>query len=138
MVVSSDCCDAAITVTGLPCDVSEPTFSVRTQRRLAVTAANDYDAPPKPVSPSQPAFHERVFPRTAIAITDRHARRSRQFATPGAIFAQAAGAIGIVYRSNTGFYSQYFDEAILPEQLHCCVWFEETKAVGRVSSGRPD
>lgn len=108
--------------------------------RGTVAAADDWGAPMRIMSvvPARSDSYERVFRQTGIArsLTDlrdpRNAEARDLLAIP-----RLERAIGVVYRPDTEFYSLYF-EAVLPEQFDAYVWFEETRAVTPLPSGRPD
>lgn len=108
--------------------------------RGTVAASDDWGAPMevKTVLPARPDSYERVFRQTGIA------RSLTDFRSPGNADARdllahprLERAIGVVYRPQTELYSHYF-EAVLPDQFDAYVWFEETRAVSALASGRPD
>ncbi len=106
--------------------------------RGTVAAASDWDAPMevKTVLPARPDSHEYLF---------RHAGHDRALfdwrTKPGLRelleVPRLERAIGVVYRPDTELLSHYF-QAAMSEQFDAMVWFETSRAVTPLKSGRPE
>ena len=107
--------------------------------RGTVAAASDWGGPMemKTVLPARPDSYERVFRQAFVgrSLTNWGGGQKSELrdvlAKP-----RLERAIGVVYRPETEFLSHYF-EAVLPDQFDAYVWFEETRAVTPLASGRP-
>jgi len=107
--------------------------------RGTVAAADDWGGEMrlKTVLPARPDSWEFGFRKAGFArsLTDWWRGKRREL-TEALREAWLERAIGMIYRPQSELASHYF-EAVLAEQFDAFVWFEETRAVTPLPTGRP-
>jgi protein-L-isoaspartate(D-aspartate) O-methyltransferase len=101
-----------------------------------VAAAHDWDGPMSRMRlrPSHPDSYERLFHDAGVPGGLVHLREpARDQLRDDLIEPRLERAIGVVYRPDTELDSHYF-QAILPAQFDEYVWFDETEAVGALTT----
>jgi erythromycin esterase-like protein len=107
--------------------------------RGTVAAASDWDSPMeiKTVLPAREDSYEYLFRRTGNARSLTSWRDpSRGELRELLADIRRERAIGVVYRPDTELLSHYFN-AVLSEQFDAYVWFEVSRAVTPLGSGKP-
>jgi protein-L-isoaspartate(D-aspartate) O-methyltransferase len=96
-----------------------------------VAAASDWDGPMeiKAVRPALPGSYERLChdagaPRFMLPFGGA----TPSALTDGLLAPRLERAIGVIYRPGTELESHYF-QAVLPDQFHEYIWFDETHAI---------
>ncbi|MCH8686043.1 erythromycin esterase family protein [Pedomonas mirosovicensis] len=107
--------------------------------RGTVAAADDWGEPMriKNVRPARPDSYEAAFreARIPVSLTDWGLSGNR--ALRDVLSQERLGrAIGVIYRPETELASHYYD-AVMADQFDAFVWFEETRAVTPLPTGRP-
>jgi erythromycin esterase-like protein len=107
--------------------------------RGQVAAASDWDGEMeiKDIRPARKDSYEWVFRAAGVpcALTDWR-RPERNELRDALSRPRLERAIGVIYRPETELQSHYF-EAVLPDQFDAFVWFEETRPVTPLPTGRP-
>ena len=108
--------------------------------RGTVAAASDWDSPMeiKNVRPAREDSYEYLFRHSGHtrSLTDWR-RNDRATLREVLSDTRLERAIGVVYRPDSELLSHYF-RAVLSEQFDAYVWFETSRAVTPLASGRPE
>ena len=103
-----------------------------------VGAASDWDEPMQrmTIRPAQEGSYERLFHESDVPAFTLHLRAPKRSDVREELLSpRLERAIGVVYRPETELASHYF-YASLPHQFDEIVWFDETRAVQPLETGR--
>lgn len=103
-----------------------------------VAAATDWDGTMevKRVNPSRPDSYERACHDSGVGRFLLDLREGKQPEARNALMApKLERFIGVIYRPETERWSHY-SSAILPRQFDAWTWFDETRAIAPLASGR--